>query len=362
VTAIWKDSGSGWQLLAPIGFKLEDELHTLVEQAPQILPLAGTPSLVIVGREVTLGNNAADLIALEPSGRVVIIEIKLVKNSEARRAVIAQILTYAAYLHGLDSITLETVILRDHLDHRGYENLVVALESNDQEGSFDHEAFSLGLTESLSDGRFRLVVVLDEVPDELVRLTGYLQQISDKVLIDLVRVSAYDIAGSKVLVPQRVDPESQPRQPVTSPPRRTVSGQEFLGAEYFENAIDLVPQEHRMALTRLTEWAESLEAEGLVKLSSYQGKNKVVTLLPRLKADNAGLVTVANDGRGCLWIWRSVFERRAPQTLSRIEELVSPIAIKQGTVIRDISDELLAALTLSYREAVHGLAEDSVEA
>lgn len=355
MTAIWKDSGSGWQLLAPTGFKFEDELHTLVEEAPQILPLAGTPNLVIVGREVTLGNNAADLIALESSGRVVIIEIKLAKNSEARRAVIAQILTYAAYLHGLDSITLETVILRDHLEKRGYENLVVALESNDQEGSFDRGAFSLGLTESLSDGRFRLVVVLDEVPEELVRLTGYLQQISDKVLIDLIRVSAYDIAGSKVLVPQRVDPESQPRQPGISPQRPSNYGQEFPGADYFENAIESVPQEHRMTLTRLTSWAKSLEADGLVKLSSYQGKNGVVTLLPRLKADNAGLVTVANDGRGCLWTWRSVFERRAPLMLPRIEELVAPIAIKQGSVVRNISDELLEALTSAYREAVNGL-------
>ncbi|HEX7101809.1 MAG TPA: hypothetical protein VF201_04110, partial [Nitrolancea sp.] len=329
--------------------------HTLVEEAPQILPLAGTPNLVIVGREVTLGNNAADLIALESSGRVVIIEIKLAKNSEARRAVIAQILTYAAYLHGLDSMTLETVILRTHLDKRGYENLVAALESNDQEGSFDHLAFSLGLTESLSNGRFRLVVVLDEVPEELVRLTGYLQQISDKVLIDLIRVSAYDIAGSKVLVPQRVDPESQPRQPVTSPQRPSVSGQEFPGADYFENAIESASQEYRMTLTRLTSWAKSLEANGLVKLSSYQGKDGVVTLLPRLKADKAGLVTVANDGRGCLWMWRSVFERRAPLMLSRIEELVAPVTIKQGSVVRDISDELLEALTSAYREAVNGL-------
>ena len=79
MTAIWStDPMSGWTLLKPAGFPLEAELHTLVEQSPQLLPLAGTPRLVVVGREVQLGNGYADLIAVEPSGRVAVIE------SEAR--------------------------------------------------------------------------------------------------------------------------------------------------------------------------------------------------------------------------------------------------------------------------------------
>ncbi len=48
MTAIWRNAGSGWRLLAPAGFPAEAALHTLVEQAPQILPLAGTPRLVVV--------------------------------------------------------------------------------------------------------------------------------------------------------------------------------------------------------------------------------------------------------------------------------------------------------------------------
>ena len=82
--------------MAPVGFPDEATLHTLVEEAPQLLPLAGSPQLTIVGREVQLGAGWADLIAVEPTGRVVVIEIKLAKNAEARRAVISQVLTYAA--------------------------------------------------------------------------------------------------------------------------------------------------------------------------------------------------------------------------------------------------------------------------
>src|SRR3954452_15187900 len=123
MTAIWQDDGSKWRLLSPSGFPDEAALHRLVEDAPHTLPLAGNPNLVMLGREVLLGGNYADLIALEPSGRLALIEIKLSRNAEARRAVVAQILTYAAYLRGLDINTLERDVLGPHLQKRNYESL-----------------------------------------------------------------------------------------------------------------------------------------------------------------------------------------------------------------------------------------------
>ena len=113
--AIWRRQDDDWQRLAPSGFPSEEKLHDLVESAPGLLPLSGSPSLVVLGREVAIGSGFADLIAVEPDGRLVVIEIKLRKNTEARRAVIAQILTYAAYLKGLAIVDLEAA-LRSHLD------------------------------------------------------------------------------------------------------------------------------------------------------------------------------------------------------------------------------------------------------
>lgn len=46
------------------------------------------------------------MIAVEPNGRLVVIEVKLANNAEARRAVVAQVLTYAAYLHGVERADL----------------------------------------------------------------------------------------------------------------------------------------------------------------------------------------------------------------------------------------------------------------
>jgi len=59
-----------------------------------------------------------------------------------------------------------------------------------------------------------------------------------------------------------------------------------------------------------------------------------------------------NNGTAYLQFWRSVFERRAPSSLARIEQSVMPI--KQGNTAREVSQELLDALTDAYREPVSG--------
>jgi hypothetical protein len=51
---------------------------------------------------VHLGNGCADLMAVESTGRLVVIEVKLSANAESRRAIVAQVLSYAGYLQGLD--------------------------------------------------------------------------------------------------------------------------------------------------------------------------------------------------------------------------------------------------------------------
>jgi hypothetical protein len=55
-----------------------------------------------------------------------------------------------------------------------------------------------------------------------------------------------------------------------------------------------------------------------------------------------------------LSLWRSVFERRAPESIPRIESRIAPAKIGQGTTVKTIGDELLAALADAYREASGG--------
>jgi hypothetical protein len=354
MTAIWRNDGTGWSLLAPTGFPNEAALHTLVEQAPHVLPLAGNPRLAILGKEVLLGNGYADLIAVEASGRLVVIEVKLARNSEARRAVVAQVLTYAAFLRGMDVETLQRDVLGAHLRQRGYATLADAMSTEDEEATYEATTFNEGLARSLSEGRFRLGLVLDQAPDELVQLVGYLGDIAEKVLIDVVTVSSYDIEGSQVLVPQRVDPEYQPTTVTPFMPETQRRGFLADGSADFASSIPSAKEEHQPTLRRLCDWAEGLEREGLIRLLTFHTKSGDFTLLPYLRTDDAGLVTIWNHpAGGVLQFWRSVFERRAPHSIEAVERAIND-SVRQGNKVNEISDELLAALTAAYREAAKG--------
>jgi hypothetical protein len=209
MTAIWKNEANVWELATPEGFPAEAKLHDLVEDAPQVLPLAGAPRLVMLGREVPCGSGMADLVAIERTGRLVLIEVKLAASAEARRAVVAQLLSYAAALRGTSVAQLDN-LLSAHLppDH---DTVVAAVGGADQEGEFDAAALETALAECLASGRFRLVFVLDSAPDDLVRLVGYLEDLTDEALvIDLVTVAEYKVGDSRILVPQRLDPGRQP--------------------------------------------------------------------------------------------------------------------------------------------------------
>jgi hypothetical protein len=125
--------------------------------------------------------------------------------------------------------------------------------------------------------------------------------------------------------------------------------------EDFALTIEGVKGEHRPTLDRLCEWAALLGRERLATFGTYHGTSGRLSLLPRLPADGVGLVTVFYDNSGAyLSLWRSVFERRAPKSLERLEKLIAPTPVGKGNSVRSISDDVLDELTSSYREAAAG--------
>ena len=84
-------------------------------------------------------------------------------------------------------------------------------------------------------------------------------------------MTAYDINGSRVMVPQRVDPERQASEvaPNIRGPKGT-TGYATRGASVFVEAIDTSPEEYRDDLRRLSDGAIALEQQGIARLSTYQ--------------------------------------------------------------------------------------------
>ena len=303
----------------------------------------------MIGREVALPSGFPDLLAVELTGRLVVIEVKLASNAESRRAVIAQALGYAAALQGMSIEELEGDVLHAELRRLGYANLAGAARSVDQEDVLDGEEFASALAENLRSGAFRIVLVLDDAPEELVRLAGFLERVTDGLRLDLVTVSAFDINGRRIMVPQRVDPL---RRPTDEPARARGSRPDAVpveGSDAFARCIAGYPPDAREANERVLAWARRLEREGVAHLWSTIGAIQHV-LQVRIRGEQVGLATVWGGHKGpSLSLWETVFQRRAPGALAAIEELIAPKTM--GKSVRTIDAPLLEALSEAYREA-----------
>lgn len=326
-----------------------------------MLPLSGEPRVVIVGKEVALSCNYADLLGIEPNGRLVLVEVKLRKNAEARRAVVAQVLTYAASLAELDREYLEQTLVQGYLAGRGLTTLAEAMSSEDQSGEFRVDQFNDAVDQGLEGGAFRLVLVLDEAPTELVRLVGYLESVTDKLTIDLITVSSFDVNGSRIVVPRRIDPEHDRRRlesistiAVTRPSSSAVASE---GTKVFSESIDETVTAHQPELRRAVEWARSLVESGLAKCSTTIGKSRWI-LNVRLLDEPVGLISIYNENGAYLCFYRSVVEKRAPNSILRVEAEIAPKTLGSGNTTRNFSDEMLSALTEAYREAKRGVIEE----
>lgn len=354
MTGVWTNSGEKWEWGKPRAFENEATLHELIKENPQFLPLSGSPRLVVLGSEIQLGNGYADILAVESSGRPAIIEVKLERNPEARKAIVSQIIAYAAFLQGFSIEDLEQGPLRRFLADTGHASVFDAVKAQDQEGAVDVDSFTTSLQDHLSSGNFRLVLVLDDVPAELERVVAYLDAITVQALtIDLITLKVYEVGGAQVALPQRVSPDLGAGGSTGVSKSAAPRGRLTDGSEAFRASIADTTGETREAFDEVIVWAEEMASLPNVRLFTFMGvEGKRFTLLPRIMPDNAGLVTIWNEKQQpSIQVWRSMFERRAPKSLESVEQVVQPDRIGQGNVLKSITPEILEVLTRAYQEA-----------
>ncbi len=351
MAGIWTHSGEGWRSQAPLPFADELELHRLIADNPQFLPMAGSPHLAVLGSEVHLGSGYADILAVESSGRPVIIEVKLAKNPQSRREIVAQAIAYAAFLHGTRVDRLEREILGRQLEEKGHDSVLAAVKAQDQQGAVDEDDFSTALQEFLDSGNFRIVLALDELSAELERTVAYLDAVTVPALtIDLLTIEVYEVGGVRIALPQRITPDLTTAPSTPAPPKRHY-GALTDGTEAFRASVAAISGEPRQQFENLIGWAERLARLPNVRLFSYEGSERF-TLLPRIRPEDSGLVTIWNDkGEPYLSFWRSVFERRAPGSIAAVEKVISPAKLGQGNTTREITSDLLGAIERAYEEA-----------
>jgi hypothetical protein len=90
--------GGRLRILQESPIELEERLQEVLKENPDLIPatdLGLEPPLLVVGRESVLASGYADLVCIDRSGMLVIVEVKRGKEGDARRA-IAQALDYGS--------------------------------------------------------------------------------------------------------------------------------------------------------------------------------------------------------------------------------------------------------------------------
>ena len=318
MSGIWTKMDGKWRAASSRDFESEKELHDLVEENIGMLPLAGSPRLFVLGREVPLGGGYADLLAVEASGRPVIAEVKLARSPEAKRAIVAQVISYAAFLQGYDVESLAKGPLSKSLADQDQVSILGMAMTQDQEDEIDSDTFETSLQEYLTNGMFRLVLIMDDSSEELERVIAYLDAVTKQSLtIDLITFRIYDVNGTEVAMPQRITPDLSLTSDTVSGVSTKRASKAILsdGPDAFIASFAEIEGDDRQVFDQLVNWAKEISKLQGVNLYTATGVNKSrFTLLPRLATDNAGLVTIWNDNsRPYISFWRGVFERRAPK-------------------------------------------------
>jgi hypothetical protein len=152
---------ASWRAPATTAYADERALQELIARSPSLLPNTADAPIAVV-RELAIPSiGYIDVVGVDIEGTITLVECKLRANPEIRRQVVGQVLAYAAGLWGMSYEAFDaafTAIAGQSLADQ------VRLLSVDE---WDETAFRATVTNNLDMGRFRLVIVVDELTDEL---------------------------------------------------------------------------------------------------------------------------------------------------------------------------------------------------
>lgn len=187
------------------GHKSEDALQELLATSPDLLPGDETGLPLAVARELPVAAGRIDLVGVDVEGELTLCECKLATNPGVRREVVGQLLEYASSLRGMSFGDLA-----DRFEARTGASLVEAISTIAGEG-FDQESFESQVAENLAAGRFRLVIVVDEISKALRQTVVYLNDHLDAAVLALELAYLRD-GEVEMLLPQVYGAESAERK------------------------------------------------------------------------------------------------------------------------------------------------------
>lgn len=199
--------------LTPIemkGYELEEKLQGMIAEHPEVLSLPSSGSIATFVSEYPVPTGSIDLLAVDEDGGIFLIETKLHKNYDRRKA-IAQLLEYASQLALHDTF--------ESFEDKIYAKTGMILSDliTDKLGN-DGEDVIGKIQNNLVQGKFTLVLVMDGF-DEATKDTIIFLNRNSKMNILGVELRRFVIDEEKeVFVPNLVGAEHMKKESSSSTP------------------------------------------------------------------------------------------------------------------------------------------------
>lgn len=182
----------------------ENYLQQLIIKHPSVLPTGEINpdfnDLISLGKEITVRSGSIDALYVTPSGLICIVETKLWRNPEAHRSVLAQVLDYATDLSTMSFQAFSETVTRKQGDAAAealFSLVHHGKEINDLE-------FQQSLQETLTHGRFLLLIVGDKIYSDVLLLSDTIRSAPHlEFSIALVELQMYQLGegeNSQILV------------------------------------------------------------------------------------------------------------------------------------------------------------------
>lgn len=197
-------SGAGWAPPSTTAWQNEATLRDLLVEYPSLLPGVMEAAVAATKEFPVPGVGRVDVVAVESSGTITVCEAKLSTNAEMRRTIIGQVVAYVAGLSGTSVDDFE------ELWERSAGASLVEQVLGDDATEAEERSFRDALGESLSAGRFRIMLAVDVLSEELQSIITYLSTHMDVDVVALELAYARTDAV-EILVPRSFGTELSSR-------------------------------------------------------------------------------------------------------------------------------------------------------
>ncbi|HET9166376.1 MAG TPA: hypothetical protein VFP11_10290 [Candidatus Angelobacter sp.] len=186
-----------WKSLSPSIFSNEAELQKMLYDSPELVPIKNDDEVGVFIREAGLpGSGSTDLLGVDSQGNILIVETKLAKNQEVRRKVVGQILEYGAFLWRMPFDDFDEFFIRRR------SKSVLALLAEQKPGLAIDEVRE-AVRRNLSDGKFHLLIAVDQINTELERIISYFAECGGGIQLEALELELYSHDKTQILVPNR---------------------------------------------------------------------------------------------------------------------------------------------------------------